>query len=91
MNKQELVNAVADRTEISKKNSDSIIGAVFDVITEALGKGEKVVLPGFGTFQVKDRAARVGRNPQTGDEIQIPATRVPVFSAGKPLKNSITG
>lgn len=89
MNKAELVSSVADKAEVTKKEAEKIITAVFDVVEEALAKGEKVQLVGFGTFEVRDRAARTGRNPQTGEEIQIAATRVPAFRAGKALRDSI--
>jgi DNA-binding protein HU-beta len=89
LNKAELVSSVADKAEVTKKEAEKIITAVFDVVEEALAKGEKVQLVGFGTFEVRDRAARTGRNPQTGEEIQIAATRVPAFRAGKALRDSI--
>lgn len=89
MNKAELVSSVADRAEVTKKDAEKVITAVFDVVEEAMAKGEKVQLVGFGTFEVRDRAARTGRNPQTGEEIQIAATRVPAFRAGKALRDSI--
>lgn len=89
MNKTELVNAVADKTELSKKDAGQAVDAVFETITETLGQGEKVQLIGFGNFEVRERAARKGRNPQTGEEIQIPASKVPAFKAGKALKDSV--
>ncbi len=89
MNKAELVSSVAEKAEVTKKDAEKVITAVFDVVEAALAKGEKVQLVGFGTFEVRDRAARTGRNPQTGAEIQIAATRVPAFRAGKALRDSI--
>ncbi|MGD0622070.1 MAG: HU family DNA-binding protein [Thermacetogeniaceae bacterium] len=89
MNKAEMVSSVAEKAEVTKKDAEKVTTAVFDVIEEALAKGDKVQLVGFGTFEVRDRAARTGRNPQTGEEIQIAATRVPAFRAGKALRDSI--
>ena len=89
MNKAELVSSVAEKAEVTKKDAEKVATAVFDVIEGALANGEKVQLVGFGTFEVRDRAARTGRNPQTGEEIQIAATRVPAFRAGKALRDSI--
>ncbi|HPX92992.1 MAG TPA: HU family DNA-binding protein [Bacillota bacterium] len=89
MNKTDLINAVAAKTELSKKDSDKAVSAVFDVITEQLAAGEKVVLVGFGTFEVRHRAARKGRNPSTKEEILIPATKAPAFKAGKGLKTIV--
>jgi DNA-binding protein HU-beta len=89
LNKAELVGSVADKAEVTKKDAEKVTSAVFDVIEEALAKGDKVQLVGFGTFEVRARAARTGRNPQTGEEIQISATRVPAFRAGKALRDSI--
>ncbi|HHX19046.1 MAG TPA: HU family DNA-binding protein [Clostridiaceae bacterium] len=86
MNKSELINAVAEKTQLTKKDSEKAVTAVFDVITEQLAKDEKVVLVGFGTFEVRHRAARKGRNPSTKEEILIPATKAPAFKAGKNLK-----
>ena len=74
---------------MTKKDAEKAVNAVFQSIEEALAKGEKVQLVGFGTFETKERAARVGRNPRTGDEIAIPATKVPGFKAGKALKNQL--
>lgn len=90
MNKAELVGSVAEKAEVTKKDAERVITAVFDVVEEVLAKGEKVQLVGFGTFEVRDRAARTGRNPQTGEEIEIAATRVPAFRAGKSLRDSIS-
>ncbi|MNT08996.1 DNA-binding protein HU [compost metagenome] len=91
MNKEELVSAVAEKTQLSKKVSEEIVSAFVDTITETLEKGDKVTLVGFGTFQVKERAARTGRNPRTGGELNIPAKRSPTFTAGKGLKDSLGG
>lgn len=89
MNKTELVSAVAEKAEMTKKDAEKAINAVFASIEEALAKGDKVQLVGFGTFEVRDREARKGRNPQTGEEIEIPATRVPAFKAGKALRDAV--
>ena len=89
MNKAELVSAVAEKTALSKKDSEKAVNAAFEAITAALVGGDKVQLVGFGAFEVKERNARVGRNPKTKEEIQIPASRVPVFKAGKALKDVV--
>ncbi|MCL5045978.1 MAG: HU family DNA-binding protein [Actinobacteria bacterium] len=89
MNKAELVSSVAEKSGLSKKDSEKAVDAVVESIQEALGKGDKVSLVGFGTFEVRARAARKGRNPQTGEEIEIAATKVPTFKAGKGLKDTI--
>lgn len=89
MNKTELVSVVSEKTEFSKKESAQIVDAMFASIEEALAKGEKVQLIGFGTFEVRERAARKGRNPQTGAEIEIPASKVPAFKPGKALKDAV--
>jgi len=89
MNKAELICAVAEKTGLSKKDSEKAINATFDTITLAMEAGEKVQLVGFGAFDIKERASRVGRNPKTKEEIEIPASRVPVFKAGKALKDAI--
>ena len=91
MNKTELIAAVAEKAELSKKDAEAAVSAVVDSITEALRKGEKVQLVGFGSFEVKKRAARVGRNPKTKEPIEIPASTVPVFKAGKVLKDIVGG
>jgi len=88
VNKTELVSSVAEKAGITKKDADRVINALFSTIEEALVKGDKVQLVGFGTFEVRERAARTGRNPQTGAEIQIPATKVPAFKPGKALKDA---
>lgn len=89
MNKTELVSSVAEKAEITKKDAEKAVNAVFASIEEALVNGEKVQLVGFGTFEVRNRKARVGRNPQTNEEIQIPAAKVPAFKAGKNLKEAV--
>lgn len=89
MNKAELINAVAEKAGLSKKDTELAVGAVIDVITAALKKGDKVQLVGFGSFEVKSRAARTGRNPKTKEPIKIPASKVPVFKAGKALKDAV--
>ena len=89
MNKAELVAAVAEKTALSKKDSEKAVNAAFEAITAALVGGDKVQLVGFGAFEVKERNARVGRNPKTKEEIKIPASRVPVFKAGKALKDVV--
>ena len=88
MNKGELINAVA-ATGLSKKDADTAVNAVFGAIGDALAKGEAVQLIGFGTFSVKERAAREGRNPQTGEVVKIKASKAPVFKAGKALKDAV--
>ena len=89
MNKTELIAAVAEKTGLSKKDSDAAVAAMVDVITESLVQGEKVQLVGFGSFEVKTRAERMGRNPQTKEPIPIPASKAPVFKAGKALKDAV--
>ena len=89
MNRTELVAAIAERAEISKKDSEKAVKAFIDVVTEELKKEEKVQLVGFGTFEVSKRAARTGKNPQTGKAIKIPATKAPKFKAGKALKDTV--
>ena len=89
MNKTELINAVADKTQLSKKDAEAAITATVEAIAEALTREEKVQLVGFGSFEVKKRAARIGRNPKTKESIEIPASVVPVFKAGKALKDSV--
>lgn len=91
MNKAELINVVSDAAEVSKKDAEAVITATLDAITDALKEGEKVQLVGFGSFEVKKRAARVGRNPKTKEPIDIPASTVPVFKAGKVLKDLVGG
>ena len=89
MNKTELIAAVAEAAEVSKKDSEKVLKAFVDVVTEELKKGEKVQLVGFGTFEVTERAAREGRNPQTGETMKIAASKAPKFKAGKALKDII--
>lgn len=89
MNKTDLIDAVAKETKLSKKDCESAISAVLETITNALAKEEKVVLVGFGIFEVRKRAARKGRNPSTKEEIKIPASKAPVFKAGKGLKDKV--
>ena len=89
MNKSELIAAIAAKTGATKKDADATLNALIDVVTEALVKGDKVQLVGFGTFEVRKRAARKGRNPQTKEEIKIPASKAPVFKAGKALKELV--
>ena len=87
MNKAELVAAVAEKAEISKRDAEAAVKAFTDVIAEELKKCEKIQLVGFGTFEVSERAERIGRNPQTKEEIKIPASKAPKFKAGKALKD----
>ncbi len=89
MNKAELVSAIADKTSLSKKDAEAAVKAFTEVVAEELKKGEKIQLVGFGTFEVSERAARTGRNPQTGKEMSIPASKAPKFKAGKALKDSL--
>ena len=91
MNKTELINAVAEQAELSKKDATNAVDAVFTTITDVLAEGDKVQLIGFGTFETSERAARTGRHPQTGEEIEIPATVIPKFKAGKALKDAVKG
>ncbi|GAB2498793.1 HU family DNA-binding protein [Alkalibacterium psychrotolerans] len=88
-NKAELIEKVAASADLTKKDATAAVEAVFETITESLADGEKVQVIGFGNFEVRDRAARKGRNPQTGEEIQIPASKVPAFKAGKALKDAV--
>ena len=89
MNKTELVAAVAEKADISKKDAEKVLKAFVDVVTEEMKKGEKVQLVGFGTFEVSERAAREGRNPQTGKTMKIEACKAPKFKAGKALKDAV--
>ncbi len=89
MNKNELVAAIAEKAEISKKDAEKALKAFTDVVVEQMKKGEKVQLVGFGTFETSDREARSGRNPRTGETMDIPASRVPKFKAGKALKDAV--
>ena len=90
MNKAELINAVAASADCSKKDAEAVITAALDTITAALKDGDKVQLVGFGSFEVKKRAARIGRNPTPKESIEIPASVVPVFKAGKALKDAVS-
>ena len=89
MNKAELVDAVADKAEVSKRDADAIVTATVEAIMEAVASGNKVSLVGFGSFEPRERKARDGRNPQTGETMKIPATTVPAFSAGKGFKQLV--
>lgn len=89
MNKTELVAAVAEQANLSKKDAEAAVKAFIDVVAEELKNGEKVQLVGFGTFEVSERAAREGRNPQSGKSIKIPASKAPKFKAGKALKDAV--
>jgi len=89
MNKTDLVNAVAEKGDLSKKDAAKAVDAVFDSVMDSLKDGEKVQIIGFGNFEVRDRSARKGRNPQTGEEIEIPASKVPAFKAGKALREAV--
>ena len=87
--KAELVDRVAKKTQLTKKDVSAVVDALFETIQEALQAGEKVQVIGFGNFEVRERAARKGRNPQSGEEIQIEASKVPAFKAGKALKDAV--
>ena len=89
MNKTELVAEIAEKANTSKKETEVVLRAFTDVVTEQLKKGEKIQLVGFGTFEVAERSARTGRNPQTGEEMQIAASKAPKFKAGKALKDAV--
>ena len=89
MNKAELVAAMAEKTQLSKKDAEAALKAFTEVVAEELKKGEKIQLVGFGTFEVSERAARTGRNPQTGAEMPIAASKAPKFKAGKALKDAV--
>lgn len=89
LNKAELVAAIAEQADISKMVAENVLKAFTDIVTQELSKGGKVQLIGFGTFEVSERAARTGRNPQTGEEMQIAASRAPKFKAGKALKDAV--
>ncbi|MBU5625707.1 HU family DNA-binding protein [Oscillibacter hominis] len=89
MNKAELISAVAEKAELSKKDTEAVISAMLDTIAASLKDGDKVQLVGFGSFEVKKRAERIGRNPKTKESIKIPASQVPVFKAGKALKDTV--
>jgi DNA-binding protein HU-beta len=89
MNKSDLITAVSDNTGLTKKDIEKAYTAIFNTITDALKSGDKVQIIGFGTFEVRDRAARVGKNPATGEKLEIPAAKYPAFKAGKGLKDAI--
>ncbi len=89
MNKTELISAVKEKTGLTGKDAEAAVKAVFDSVSEALAKGDKVQLIGFGTFEVRERAAKEARNPRTGETIKVDATKVPAFKAGQALKNAV--
>ncbi len=89
MNKTELVNAVAEKADFSKKDAEKAVAAVLDSITDALAQGDKVQIVGFGTFEVRARAEKQGRNPKTGEAMIVPASNLPAFKAGKALKEAV--
>ena len=89
MNKTELIAAIADQAEISKKDAEAALNAFTGIVGDALKKGDKIQLVGFGTFEVSERSARTGRNPQTGETIKIKASKSPKFKAGKALKDLV--
>ncbi len=89
MNKTDLITQVVEKTELQKKDATKAVEAVFEAIADALQSGDKVQLVGFGNFEVRERSARKGRNPQTGEEIEIPASKIPAFKPGKALKDGI--
>ena len=89
MNKTELVAAIAEKANLTKKDSEAALVAMVEAVTEALAKGDKVQVIGFGSFEVKNRAARTGRNPKTKETLEIPASKYPVFKAGKALKDKV--
>lgn len=89
MNKSELITSMAEKSELTKKDTEKVLKAFIESVEEALSKSDKVQLVGFGTFEVKERAARVGRNPRTREEIHIPASKAPIFKPGKDLKDLV--
>ena len=89
MNKGDLVDAVAKKADVTKKQADAVLSATVEAIMEAVSSGDKVTLVGFGSFERRDRKAREGRNPKTGEKMEIPATQVPAFSAGKLFKEKV--
>ncbi len=91
MNKGELVDAIAQKTDVTKKQADTIVTAMVDTIIERVAAGDKISLVGFGNFEVRDRQAREGRNPKTGEKMQIAASRVPAFTPGKAFKERVAG
>jgi DNA-binding protein HU-beta len=90
MNKGELVDAISEKAHVTKKEADAILTAALETIVEAVSGGDKVTLVGFGSFESRDRKAREGRNPKTGEKMEIPATKVPAFSAGKLFKEKVS-
>ena len=91
MNKEELVQEVAKKANVTQKDAAEILAALIDTIEKSVAKGKKITLVGFGTFERRERAARTGRNPQTGKELKIPARKVPAFTAGKKFKTVVNG
>lgn len=89
MNKTELIAALAERNSVTKKEAEDALAAITEIITDELSKGERIVITGFGTFEVSDRAEREGRNPKTGEPMTIAATKAPKFKAGKSLKDAV--
>lgn len=89
MNKGELVDQIAQKASVTKKQADAVLTAAIETIIDAVSEGDKVTLVGFGSFEARERQAREGRNPKTGDKMEIPATRVPAFSAGKLFKDRV--
>jgi len=89
MNKTELVDAVATKSELTKQDSKKVVDALFETISNTLAQEEKIQLVGFGTFEIRERAERTGRNPQTGEEMTIPASKAPAFKPGKELKEAL--
>lgn len=91
MNKTELAAIIAEKTGLTKKDAEAVLNAIMDSVKEALAKGDKVSLEGFGTFEVRERAAREGKNPRTGEKLTIAACKVPAFKPGKALKDKVNG
>ena len=91
MNKEELVQEVAKKANVTQKETAEVLGALIDTIQKSVAKGQRITLVGFGTFERRERAARTGRNPQTGKELKIPARKVPAFTAGKKFKTVVNG
>ncbi len=89
MNKAELIRATAEKAGLSKKDTEAVVTSMLQVITDTLVKGDRVQLVGFGVFEVRNRAAHIGRNPKTREEIKVPASKAPVFKAGKALKTAV--
>ena len=89
MNKNELITSASEISGVTKKTTEEVVKATLTAIETALQNGEKVKIPGFGTFEIRSRSARVGKNPQTGEKVEIPATKAPVFKAGKALKDAV--